>query len=192
MLKCDGSVFIAHENCPGTYAKQHRAGISLLERLCRERGVQPAGISVTPTGKPYFDPPCGLHFSISHTGEHVFCAIAPIPIGLDAEAGAVSEAIARRYLLPYLPKRAQNTPAEGAHSALAEDDFSLDRAVAWTRRESLGKLTGEGFFVSDVSCCWKTVFYDAIPVTVAAAQAFSVAAEWSDSFRQYFQEKNYE
>ncbi len=72
---------------------QERARASLLgERLAREMlskysGMPMDQISIvrTPKGKPYAQN-LPLHFSISHSGQWVACAISDQPIGIDIEA----------------------------------------------------------------------------------------------------------
>ena len=63
----------------------HEAAWELLRQLYRDRiGRELPPTAVTQRGKPYFtaDP---LHFSISHTKKHAFCAIGPKDLGIDAE-----------------------------------------------------------------------------------------------------------
>lgn len=63
----------------------HEAGRALLARMFREMTGRPMPpIAVTQRGKPYF-PGEDIHFSISHTKRHVFCALSDTPIGIDAE-----------------------------------------------------------------------------------------------------------
>ncbi len=63
----------------------HQVGRQLLERLYREyTGEAMPDICTTPQGKPYFKEGT-LHFSITHTPHHVFCALSPEPVGIDAE-----------------------------------------------------------------------------------------------------------
>ena len=59
----------------------HEAGLSLLTTLV---GHPLPEICRTDRGKPYFADH-SVHFSISHTPRHVFCAISQSPIGIDAE-----------------------------------------------------------------------------------------------------------
>ena len=59
----------------------HDAALLLLQKLYKKPLPE---IRRTQRGKPYFvgSP---LHFSISHTKKHVFCALSDRPIGIDAE-----------------------------------------------------------------------------------------------------------
>ena len=59
----------------------HSAGLALLEQLY---GAPLPEIRRTERGKPYFAD-SSVHFSISHTKNHVFCALSDCPIGIDAE-----------------------------------------------------------------------------------------------------------
>ena len=63
----------------------HEVGRELLAELYRRvTGQELPSIAVADRGKPYFvDSP--WHFSISHTKDHVFCALAKCPVGIDAE-----------------------------------------------------------------------------------------------------------
>ena len=63
----------------------HEAGRALLKEMTeRQTGEPMPPILVTDRGKPYFAQD-GLHFSISHTKQHVFCALSERKIGIDAE-----------------------------------------------------------------------------------------------------------
>ena len=79
----------------------HEAGRELLTSLCG--GTLPE-IRYTDRGKPYFEDN-SLHFSISHTKNHAFCAISSQNIGIDAEETdrKVSLRLADAYLSPIYP-----------------------------------------------------------------------------------------
>ncbi len=63
----------------------HEAGRCLLQQMYRSLTGQPLPqISILPQGKPCFSSGT-LHFSISHTSRHVFCALSDSPVGIDAE-----------------------------------------------------------------------------------------------------------
>ena len=68
------------DSCSG-----HDAGRQLLAELYwQETGEECPPVLVTNRGKPYFqDSP--LHFSISHTKNHAFCVLSPVPVGIDGE-----------------------------------------------------------------------------------------------------------
>lgn len=109
----------------------HQAGLSLLEKLY---GKPLPEIRRTKMGKPYF-PGEGVHFSISHTGNWVFCAIADHPIGLDAEEldRDISLSLAEKILSP--TELMQYRTAPDKRKALL---------TFWVLKEAEAKCTGEG------------------------------------------------
>lgn len=113
----------------------HEAGQQLLERLYREQiGAPMPQICVTDRGKPYFqDSP--VHFSISHTKHHVFCALSDRPIGIDAEEldRKIDLRLAQKILSP--TEKAQYDAA---------DDKRLALLTFWVLKEAHAKFTGEG------------------------------------------------
>lgn len=109
----------------------HSAGLALLEELY---GAPLPQILRTDRGKPYFaDSP--LHFSISHTKRHVFCALSERPIGIDAEEidRNINLALAKKILSP--GERAQFDNATDKRRALL---------TFWVLKEAFVKCTGEG------------------------------------------------
>lgn len=109
----------------------HETGLALLETLY---GGPLPEIHRTELGKPYFaDSP--LHFSISHTPRHVFCAISEKPIGIDAEEldRDIKLSLAEKIL----------SPVEMAQFQKAEDK-RLALLTFWVLKEAAGKCTGEG------------------------------------------------
>ncbi len=109
----------------------HSAGLALLEELY---GAPLPQILRTDRGKPYLaDTP--LHFSISHTKRHVFCALSERPIGIDAEEidRNINLALAKKILSP--GERAQFDNATDKRRAL------LTFRVL---KEAFVKCTGEG------------------------------------------------
>lgn len=113
----------------------HVVGRELLARLYREKtGLPCPEILVTPRGKPYF-PNSSLHFSISHTKSHAFCALAEHPIGMDAEEKDrhVHLKLAEKIL----------SPAEYARFEAATDQ-RLALLKLWVLKEAAAKLSGEG------------------------------------------------
>jgi len=113
----------------------HEGGRKLLKRLWdAHMGGKMPEIAVAPGGKPYFvDSP--WHFSISHTKRRVFCALAQVPLGLDAEETDrdVNLRLAEKIL----------SPAEKAQFDTAEDK-RLALLKFWVLKEAAVKLTGEG------------------------------------------------
>ena len=113
----------------------HEVGRQLLQQLYREEtGEDCPKILTTPRGKPYFeDSP--LHFSISHTKNHAFCALAPHPVGIDAEEEdrKIDLRLAEKIL----------SDAEHARYEQTEDKQAALLRF-WVLKEAAAKLTGEG------------------------------------------------
>ncbi len=86
-------------------------------------------IMLTKTGKPYF-PRCPLHFSISHTKDHVFVCVSENNVGMDAEE-------ITRPVRPAMRKMLSET--EAPRVATSGDFLKL-----WVLKEALAKLTGQG------------------------------------------------
>ena len=109
----------------------HQAGLALLERLW---GAPLPEIRRTERGKPYF-PGQAMHFSISHTKEHIFCALSPCPIGIDAEElnREISLSLAEKIL----------SPGEFSQFCAAADRRKA-LLTFWVLKEAAAKCTGEG------------------------------------------------
>ena len=113
----------------------HEAGRQLLERMYRAHtGKEMPPISVSDRGKPYFAQGA-VHFSISHTSKHVFCALSETPIGIDAEEAdrAIDLRLAEKILSPM--EQAQYAAAPDKHLALL---------TFWVLKEAHAKYTGQG------------------------------------------------
>lgn len=113
----------------------HTAGRQLLAKMYRSHtGKEMPQIRITDRGKPYFAEGC-LHFSISHTKNHIFCALSERPIGIDAEEAdrSIDLRLAEKILSP---------------SEKAQYDASADKRTAlltfWVLKEAQAKCTGEG------------------------------------------------
>ena len=113
----------------------HEAGRELLRRLYREEtGEECPEIAIGERGKPYFvEGP--WHFSISHTKHHVFCALSPRPVGLDAEEK-------NRKVDLRLAERILSEREKGRFDAASDKQAFLLRL--WVLKEASAKLTGEG------------------------------------------------
>ena len=113
----------------------HAAGRALLKEMVEglTQDAMPE-ILVARRGKPYFAEG-GLHFSISHTKGHVFCALSDRPIGIDAEEldRNISLELARKIL----------SPGEFAQYEKAEDP-RLALLTFWVLKEAQAKCGGEG------------------------------------------------
>lgn len=110
----------------------HEAGRQLLRRLYRQHtGRECPEILVTDRGKPCFAEG-NLHFSISHTKRHVFCALYDAPIGIDAEEmdRNINLKLADKILSP-----AEKFRFDGTRQALLR---------LWVLKEAAVKCSGEG------------------------------------------------
>lgn len=122
-------------SCPIGPEGGHAAGRALLRELyTRHIGPSMPHILITPRGKPYFsgNP---VFFSISHTKNHVFCALSPRPIGIDAEElyRDINLRLAEKIL----------SEAEYSQYLQAEDPRTA-LLTFWVLKEAQAKLTGEG------------------------------------------------
>ena len=127
----------------------HDVGRELLTQMYREYiGVDLPAIATKPLGKPYFVDG-NIHFSITHTKHHVFCALAETPVGIDAEelSRKVNPLLAGKILSP--KEKEQYDMAEDQNKALL---------TFWVLKEAAGKCSGKGvqgypndtnFFLSD-------------------------------------------
>ena len=124
---------LAHEALLGRTG--HEVGRLLLERLYREETCEPMPeISVAEGGKPYFAD-SSLHFSISHTKEHAFCALSDRPIGIDAEEKD----------RPINLKLAEKILSAGEMERfLSATDKRSALLKLWVLKEASVKLTGAG------------------------------------------------
>ena len=113
----------------------HTAGRTLLREMTEKMTGKPMPqICISPRGKPYFADG-DLHFSISHTRRHVFCAISDRPIGIDAEEEDrdISLALSEKIL----------SEAELARYESAGDK-RLTLLRFWVLKEALAKCEGTG------------------------------------------------
>lgn len=113
----------------------HDAGRQLLEKMFRVAVGQPLpAIRIMERGKPCFEE-SPWQFSISHTRDHVFCALSLSPIGIDAEE--LDRDIRLRLADKIL------SPGEKA-----QFDASVDKRKAlltfWVLKEAAAKCSGEG------------------------------------------------
>ena len=113
----------------------HEAGRVLLETLYREAtGLPLPPIVIGEWGKPYFVD-SGWHFSISHTKNHAFCALARENVAIDAEEldRPINQKLAEKILSP---------------REKVQYDAAPDKARAlltfWVLKEAAAKLSGRG------------------------------------------------
>ena len=127
MLKLAGEALLGRSG--------HDAGRELLARLYREEtGENIPEIAVADRGKPYFVTG-NLHFSISHTKNHVFCALSDAPVGLDAEE-------MDRDVNLRLAEKILSESERVRWEAAADKRAALLRL--WILKEAAAKLSGEG------------------------------------------------
>ncbi len=113
----------------------HEAGRALLAKAYRERTGEPCPeVHIAPGGKPYF-PGSPVHFSITHTKGHVFCALSDCPIGIDAEE------LDRNIRLELAEKIL--SPAERARFEAAPDQRQALLRL-WVLKEADAKCSGKG------------------------------------------------
>ena len=112
-----------------------RAYMLLWEGLSREYGAENAPLfDILSHGKPVLRGFPDLHFSLSHSGNAVLCALDRHPVGADIEM------IRRRNLEHLLSVFSDRERASIEQAASPELCFTR----LWTRKESYLKLTGEG------------------------------------------------
>ena len=111
-----------------------RVYMLLWEGLSREYGAESAPLfDILSHGKPVLRGCPDLHFSLSHSGNAVLCALDQHPVGADIEM------IRRRpeHLLSVFSDRERISIEQAASPELCFTRL-------WTRKESYLKLTGEG------------------------------------------------
>ncbi len=106
-----------------SYALERELGLTFLPKIAR-----------TDRGKPYFPDRPALHFSWSHSGPYVLCALSDRPVGADIEVIRP-----RRSDLPYY---ALTEPERREYFSLGGDWPAF--YTMWTRREAWCKYTGVG------------------------------------------------
>ncbi len=113
----------------------HAAGRVLLREMVQAYTHAPMPeISITQRGKPFFKD-SDLHFSISHTKHHVFCALSDKPIGIDAEEQDRDIALPLADKILSLEERIQYEAAADRRLALL---------TFWVLKEAAAKCTGAG------------------------------------------------
>lgn len=113
----------------------HSVGRQLLAELYRQHtSKEMPPILLSDRGKPYFAG-SPLHFSITHTKRHVFCALSDAPIGIDAEE--IDRDIDLRLAEKIL------SPGE-KRQYLAAADKRLALLTFWVLKEAAAKASGEG------------------------------------------------
>ena len=147
-------------------------GAGYLETLVLREAGEGAQLYADERGKPHIrlreDSPYfaeGLYYSLSHSGEHIVCALADAEIGVDIqEPKGLTEGLQKRILT-------ENERRSGLFR-LPEAWFKL-----WCVKEAYMKLTGEGLSLA----------FDRIEVAFDAAQRKDADAALSASGREWKQ-----
>jgi 4'-phosphopantetheinyl transferase len=118
-------------------ARRLSLGAGLLLKLALAAdGLKADEIRVTEYGKPYFPALPDFHFSLSHSGERVLCAVSALPVGCDIEKlGRDTASLARRFFHPKERDWLFSLPEEEQGAAF----FQI-----WTGKESFIKAIGLG------------------------------------------------
>ena len=127
------AVILEHRKIePGT---GHREGRRLLRAMYEKLTGKPMPeIAISDRGKPYF-PGNPLYFSITHTKNHVFCAISSCPVGIDAEEEG-------RPVKPGLAEKILSEPEKQRYAAEPDKNAALLRF--WVLKEAYLKMLGTG------------------------------------------------
>ena len=113
----------------------------LLFQAMQKRGIDPARTEIAESsrGKPFLPDVPDFHFSLSHAGVWVMCAVWSRPVGCDVERiGRGDLRIARRFF----------HAEEAAALERETDPEAWNRLFTriWTRKEAFLKRTGEGLY----------------------------------------------
>lgn len=133
------------------------------------QGLQRLGCEPLPTvhfgerGKPEFVD-CPLHFSLAHSGRLAAALISPAPCGVDIER--IRPEVAERLRVRCLSSEEQR--------------HNLDFFECWTKKECIGKLTGDGVDGSPAKLDtlnprWANQFFFE-SLTDSAGQSYALAA----------------
>lgn len=109
----------------------------LLQRVLEEAGVpvKAQAFEKTPQGKPILRDIPQVHFSLSHGGDWVLCAVSDRPVGVDVELPRCTMEVARRFFCP---------EEVSVLEALAEDVQRDALCRMWTAKEAFVKALGGG------------------------------------------------
>lgn len=112
----------------------------LLRKALGELGVSALVFSYGKEGKPYLAGKSGLYFSLSHSGDHVLCAVSDHEIGADIETVRDMDLhVAERFFCR----------SEYEHIAAQESENAKQTLFYryWTLKESFVKATGRGLYL---------------------------------------------
>ena len=123
--------------------KDYAAGMDDLpagaDCFMRPETVREIRILENEHGRPYLPDFPDIHFSLSHSGDRVMCAVSRSPVGCDVEEAEETEADLRR--IRYVARCLTESERE-----LALADSSAFYRI-WTLKESFVKLTGQGLLI---------------------------------------------
>lgn len=111
----------------------------LLDNLLRSRGLRERDMRYVEGehGKPAFEHYPDLHFSLSHSGTLVACAIGEVPLGVDVQ----SIVTARESLVNYTMNESEKARLHALNDLDAQNAYFTQ---LWTLKESYAKATGTG------------------------------------------------
>lgn len=111
----------------------------LLDNLLRSRGLRERDMQYVEGehGKPAFELYPELHFSLSHSGNLVACAIGEIPLGVDVQTIVT----ARESLINYTMSESEKAKLQALDDITARNAYFTQ---LWTLKESYAKATGTG------------------------------------------------
>ena len=148
----------------------------LLTRILGDNGAPPA-LVYGDNGKPHLADRPNTYFSVTHSGEWAFLAVADCEIGIDAQMP--------RRVCPRLATHS-TTPEE---LAWVKEDTEPNFTRLWTMKEAYLKYTGTGLTVPihevNISvppadgydehnrCYWSLLEHDGIPLSICAEKALS-------------------
>ena len=121
------------QKCSKEAAKARSTGAGwLLQYALEQAGVEDPSFAETALGKPYLENYPHIHFSLSHSGPWVVCAVGDAPLGVDVEQPRCTMAIAKRFFCPEELPRTE------------DKDFLLR---LWTAKEAFVKALGGGLTI---------------------------------------------
>ena len=91
--------------------------------------------AVTPAGKPYFPARPEFHYSISHSGEWVVCAVGAVPLGVDIQVERPVRPVVFRALSPVEQRELDGLEEQERFPAFFD---------VWCLKEAYSKAIGLG------------------------------------------------
>ena len=129
--KCDAFRFLVDR-------RRSVAAWLLLRQMLAERGFDADSLSVSENafGKPVFDSPKDLHFSLSHAGDRVMAAVSNAVVGCDVERVVpIDDGMLRAVLCDAERERLATLYGDARDHAFIR---------LWVRKESYVKAVGRG------------------------------------------------